>query len=102
MIRVKRKLNSVDVVVALTDLFILRGPPAFIRSDNGAEFIAQKVRAWIGAPLMGCLASHCRASGRREDGVHRAWLSVGERILRKLQLPFPRRTSERRGVLHVT
>ena len=48
-IRVDRKLNSIDVVDALTDLFILRGPPAFIRSDNGPEFIAQKVRDWIGA-----------------------------------------------------
>jgi putative transposase len=45
----KRRLNSTDVVDALTDLFILRGPPEFIRSDNGAEFIAKKVRAWIGA-----------------------------------------------------
>jgi putative transposase len=44
VIRVKRRLNSTDVVDALTDLFILRGPPAFIRSDNGAEFIAKKVR----------------------------------------------------------
>ncbi len=43
------KLNSVDVVDALTYLFILRGPPEFIRSDNGAEFIAKKVRVWIGA-----------------------------------------------------
>ena len=49
VIRVKRKLNSVDVVDALTDLFILRGPPEYIRSDNGAEFIAKKVCAWIGA-----------------------------------------------------
>ena len=49
MIRVKRKLNSTDVVDALTDLFILRGPPEFIRSDNGPEFIAEKVRNWIGA-----------------------------------------------------
>ena len=48
-IRVDRKLNFLDVVDALTDLFILRGPPAFIRSDNGPEFIAQKVRDWIGA-----------------------------------------------------
>ena len=48
-IKVDRKLNSIDVVDALTDLFILRGPPAFIRSDNGPEFIAQKVRDWIGA-----------------------------------------------------
>jgi putative transposase len=49
MIRVERKLNSTAVVDALTDLFILRGPPKFIRSDNGPEFIAQKVRDWIEA-----------------------------------------------------
>lgn len=49
VIRVERRLNSTDMVDALTDLFILRGPPEFIRSDNGAEFSAKKVRAWIGA-----------------------------------------------------
>ncbi|MGA0398221.1 MAG: IS3 family transposase [Ilumatobacteraceae bacterium] len=49
MIRVKRKLNSIDVIDVLTDLFILRGPPAFIRSDNGPEFVAEAVRRWIEA-----------------------------------------------------
>jgi len=49
MIRVRRKLNSIDVIDALTDLFILRGRPAFIRSDNGPEFVAQSVRDWIAA-----------------------------------------------------
>jgi len=34
MIRVDRKLNSTDVLDALTDLFILRRPPEYIRSDN--------------------------------------------------------------------
>ena len=48
-IRVKRKLNSTDVVDVLTDLFIMRGVPAFIRSDNGPEFVAKAVRAWINA-----------------------------------------------------
>ena len=48
-IRVKRKLNSTDVIDALTDLFILRGPPAYVRSDNGPEFVAKDVRAWIEA-----------------------------------------------------
>ncbi|WP_421701028.1 IS3 family transposase [Aliiroseovarius sp.] len=48
-IRVQRKLNSTEVIDALTDLFILRGVPAFIRSDNGPEFIAQSVRDWIAA-----------------------------------------------------
>jgi transposase InsO family protein len=49
VIRVKRKLNSTDVVDALTGIFILRGPPDYIRFDNGAALIAKKVRAWIGA-----------------------------------------------------
>ena len=48
-IKIKRKLNSNDVIDVLTDLFILRGVPAFIRSDNGPEFIAETVRAWIAA-----------------------------------------------------
>lgn len=48
-IRVKQKLNSTDAVDTLTDLFILRGVPAFIRSDNGPEFIAKIVRNWIAA-----------------------------------------------------
>ena len=49
MIRIERKLNSTDVLDALTDLFIMRGPPGYIRSDNGPEFVAQKVRDWIAA-----------------------------------------------------
>ena len=48
-IKVKRKLNSGDVIDALSDLFILRGVPSFIRSDNGPEFVAQNVRDWINA-----------------------------------------------------
>ncbi len=48
-IRVNRKLNSVDVIDMLCDLFILRGIPGHIRSDNGPEFIAQAVRDWITA-----------------------------------------------------
>ncbi len=47
MIRVGQKLNSTNVVDALTDLFILRGAPEYIRSDKGPEFIAKKVCDWI-------------------------------------------------------
>lgn len=46
-IRVERRLNSNDVIDVLSDLFILRGVPAHIRSDNGPEFIAKAVQAWI-------------------------------------------------------
>jgi transposase InsO family protein len=45
-IRVNRKLKAIDV---LSDLFILRGVPGHIRSDNGAEFIAKVVQEWIAA-----------------------------------------------------
>ena len=48
-IRVRRKLSSADVIDVLTDLFILRGIPAYIRSDNGPEFVAEAVRGWIAA-----------------------------------------------------
>jgi putative transposase len=34
-IRVARKLGAADVVDVLADLFIARGVPAHIRSDNG-------------------------------------------------------------------
>ena len=48
-IRVRRKLNSTDVIDVLTDLFIRRGVPGHIRSDNGPEFVAKAVRNWISA-----------------------------------------------------
>ena len=48
-IRVDRKLNSGNVIDALSDLFILRGIPSFIRSDNGPEFVAQAEQDWIKA-----------------------------------------------------
>jgi putative transposase len=48
-IRVDRKLKSTDVIDVLSDLFILRGVPAHVRSDNGPEFIAKAVREWIAA-----------------------------------------------------
>jgi transposase InsO family protein len=48
-IRVARKLKSNDVIDVLSDLFILRGVPGHVRSDNGPEFVAKVVRDWITA-----------------------------------------------------
>jgi putative transposase len=45
---VARRLRSEDVLAALAELFVTRGPPAHIRSDNGPEFIARAVRDWLG------------------------------------------------------
>jgi hypothetical protein len=46
-IRVARKLKAIDVIDVLSDLFILRGIPAHIRSDNGPEFVAKALQEWI-------------------------------------------------------
>jgi transposase InsO family protein len=48
-IRAKRKLNSTDVIDVLSELFVSRGVPGHIRSDNGPEFVAEAVRTWIAA-----------------------------------------------------
>jgi transposase InsO family protein len=48
-IRLARRLGAVDVIDVLSDLFILRGVPGHVRSDNGPEFIAKAVQEWIAA-----------------------------------------------------
>ena len=48
-IRVARKLKAVDVIDVLSDLFILRGVPGHVRSDNGPEFVAKALQDWIAA-----------------------------------------------------
>ncbi len=48
-IRVGRRLKAADVIDVLSDLFIRRGVPDHVRSDNGPEFVAKAVQAWITA-----------------------------------------------------
>jgi transposase InsO family protein len=48
-IKVARRLNSTHVISILCDLFITRGIPEHIRSDNGPEFVATALREWIAA-----------------------------------------------------
>jgi len=46
-IEVGRKLNSLNVLEKLGDLFLERGVPKYIRSDNGPEFIAKRLQEWF-------------------------------------------------------
>lgn len=46
-VRVARQLNSDDVQECLAELFCRYGVPAYMRSDNGPEFTAHKIRAWL-------------------------------------------------------
>ena len=42
-----RRITSSEVVEFLAELFCNRGLPEYIRSDNGSEFTAKKVRKFI-------------------------------------------------------
>jgi len=44
---VARRMTSEDVIYRLGQLFVERGVPAYIRSDNGPEFTAKAVRGWL-------------------------------------------------------
>ena len=79
--------QATDVIDVLSDLFILRGMPGHVRSDNGPEFIAKAVRDWI-------------AAVGSQNRVHRAGQSLGERLLRELQRAASGRTPQRRDLLH--
>jgi putative transposase len=43
-LRSGRRMTSQDVIYTLADLFIKHGSPAYLRSDNGPEFMAIAVR----------------------------------------------------------
>ncbi len=45
---VGRRMTSDDVLERLTFLFVTRGVPDYLRSDNGGEFTAKAVREWLG------------------------------------------------------
>ena len=46
-VKVARQLKHTDVLETLNELFIERGVPVHIRSDNGSEFTAKRVRTWL-------------------------------------------------------
>ena len=46
-IKVTARLRSDDVLTTLNELMVRRGVPEYIRSDNGPDFTAKRVRDWI-------------------------------------------------------
>ncbi len=48
------------------DLLILRGVPGHVRSDNGSDFVAQGVRAWIS--VVGSMPAHIEPGSPWESG----------------------------------
>ena len=54
-IDVGRHMTSEQVLERLAQLFVERGTPTYLRSDNGPEFIATAVRKWLGQVGVGTL-----------------------------------------------
>ena len=48
-IRVAPSISSSGVLELLEWLFLVRGVPKYLRSDNGTEFVARAVREWLDA-----------------------------------------------------
>jgi transposase InsO family protein len=46
-LEVNRRMTSREVIEVLADLFVVRGVPRHIRSDNGPEFLALAIRRWL-------------------------------------------------------
>jgi transposase InsO family protein len=46
-IHVARKMSAFEVIEQLADLFLTRGIPEHLRSDNGSEFTAKIIRGWL-------------------------------------------------------
>ena len=46
-IEARRRMRATDVQEVLGELFLARGCPTHMRSDNGPEFIAQLLRRWF-------------------------------------------------------
>ena len=46
-IRVEKEMRNDTVLETLDELMFERGAPAFLRSDNGSEFIAAPLQAWL-------------------------------------------------------
>ena len=44
---VRRRFTSLDVIEVLSELFITRGLPNPIRSDNGPEFTSRAIQKWL-------------------------------------------------------
>ena len=65
-IRINRKLKAIDVIDVLSDLFILRGVPGHLRSDNGPEFVAKAVQDWIAA--VGAKSAYIEPGSPWENG----------------------------------
>ena len=63
-IDVERRADSMSVLERLAALFVERGVPDYLRSDNGSEFTARLVRDWLERVVVNPCSSSLRAPGK--------------------------------------
>jgi len=68
---VQRKFTADDVQAVLADLFIERGVPEYIRSDNGPEFTAERVKDWL--PKVGVKTLFIEPGSPWENGYNESF-----------------------------
>jgi transposase InsO family protein len=62
----RRSWRNNDVIDVLSELMITRGSPEYIRSDNGTEFTANKIRKWLSA--VGVITAYIEPGSPWENG----------------------------------
>lgn len=55
LLKVARGMTAADVIEAIVEVMKMRGMPNCIRSDNGPEFIAKALQAWLKRAKVGTL-----------------------------------------------
>lgn len=70
-LRTGYSLKADDVMSVLTDLFITRGIPDHIRSDNGAEFTARSIKKWL--PRVGVKTLYIEPGSPWENGYNESF-----------------------------
>lgn len=61
-----RSWRNNDLIEALAGLMLLHGTPEYLRSDNGSEFTAKKVRQWLCA--VGVITAYIEPGSPWENG----------------------------------
>jgi transposase InsO family protein len=62
----KRSWRNNDVIEVLSELMIMKGTPEYLRSDNGSEFTAKKIRKWLSE--LGVITAYIEPGSPWENG----------------------------------
>ena len=73
----RRSWRNNDVINVLADLAITRGIPQYLRSDNGSEFTANRIRDWLSRT--GVITAYIEPRKSVGEWIHRKFQCKNER-----------------------